>query len=103
MNLLRIHQCSVRIIYKAGPGLFIADWLSRQNHKENKDAEIYGMQLNIYPMQTTTNISDCMTLHEHQQATSQGEHLQQLKELIIKGWPENKDQIPQEIRAYWMF
>ena len=32
--LLRINQYRVRIIYKPGPDLFIADWLSRQNHKE---------------------------------------------------------------------
>ena len=33
--LLRIHQYRVRIIHKLRSGLFIADWLSRQNHKEN--------------------------------------------------------------------
>ena len=26
--------------------IFIADWLSRQNHKENEDTGIPGMQLN---------------------------------------------------------
>ena len=34
--LLRILQHRDRIIYKPGRDLFIADWLSRQNHKENK-------------------------------------------------------------------
>ena len=47
--LLRLHQYRVRIIYNPGPHLFIADWLSRQNHKENKDAQIPGMQLNMMP------------------------------------------------------
>ena len=56
MLLLRIHQYQVRIIYKCGPDLFIVDWLSRQNHKENKDAEIPGMQLNIDAIHTMTNI-----------------------------------------------
>ena len=31
--LLRIHQYRVRIIYKPGPDLFKADWVSRQNHQ----------------------------------------------------------------------
>ena len=84
-----MHQYRVRIIYKPGPALFIADWLSRQNYKENKDAEIPGMQLNIDAIQTT-NIPDCMTIKQLQQATSQDYHLQQLKEYIIRGWPENK-------------
>ena len=38
--LLRIHQYRARIIYKPGPDLFRADWLSRQNHMENKDDKI---------------------------------------------------------------
>ena len=45
--LLTIHQYRVRFKYKPEPDLFIADWLSRQNHKENKDTEIPGMQLNM--------------------------------------------------------
>ena len=87
----------VRIIQKPGPDLFIADWLSRQNHTENKDAEILGKQLHIDTIQTTTNIPDGITVQQFQQVTSQDDHLQHLKEYIIRGWPENKDQIPQDI------
>ena len=36
--LLRIHQYRVRIVYKSRPDLFIADWLSRQNHGRDKDS-----------------------------------------------------------------
>ena len=35
--LLKIHQYRVQIIYKPGPKIFIADWLSRHNHMEGKD------------------------------------------------------------------
>ena len=93
-NSAKIHQYIVIIIYKPGPDLFIADWLSRQNHKESKDAEISGMQLNIDAKQTTTSFQDCMIIQELQQVTSQNE---QVKQHIIKGWLENKDQIPQDI------
>ena len=41
--LLRIHQYRVRIIYKPVLDLFMADWLSRHKHSENKDEEITGM------------------------------------------------------------
>ena len=54
--LFRIHQYRVRIIYKPGLDLFIANWLSRQNHTENKDEEIPDMPLNIDAIQTMTNI-----------------------------------------------
>ena len=103
MNLLIMHQYRVRTIYKPGLDLFIADWLSRHNHKENKDAEIPGMQLNIDAIETMTDIPDCMTMQQLQQATSKDDHLQQLKDYIIRGWPENKDQMPQDIQTYWAF
>ena len=73
--LLRIYQYRVRIIYKSGPDLFIADWLSRQNHSDNKDEDIPSMQLSIIAIQMTTNIPQCMTMHELQQAMYQGQHL----------------------------
>ena len=88
--LLRLHQYRVIIIYNPGPDLLIADWLSRQNHRKNKDAEIPDMLLNIVTVQTTTNIPDCMKICKLQQATSQDECLPCLKEHIIQGWPENK-------------
>ena len=46
----------MKIIYRPGPNLFIADWLSRQNHDKNKDAEIPSMQLNINTIQTAADI-----------------------------------------------
>ena len=41
--MLRIHQYRVHIIYKPGPDLHVTDWLSWNNHTENKDQEITGM------------------------------------------------------------
>ena len=101
--LLRIHQYRVSFIYKPGLDLFIVVWLSRQNHKVNKGTQILGMQLNIDAIQTTTNIPDCMTIHKLKQAMSQDEHLQCLKEYIIKGWLERRDQIPQDIATNGTF
>ena len=41
-------------MYKPGPDLFIADWLSRQSHKENKNEEISGMHMNINAIDVET-------------------------------------------------
>ena len=49
------------------------------------------MKLSLNAIQMTTNIPECMTVHDIQQATSQGQHLQCLKGYIIQGWPENRD------------
>ena len=49
------------------------------------------------------NIPEYMTVNELEDATYQDQHLQQLMEYIIPGWPDNKDQLPLDIRTYWMF
>ena len=61
------------------------------------------MQLNYNAIQTATNIPECMKMHELQQAISQDQHLQHPKDYIIQGWPESRDQIAQDIRAYSSF
>ena len=61
------------------------------------------MQLSINAIQTTTNIPECMTMHELQQVTSQDQHMQCSKEYITQGWPEHRDQIQQDIKSYWTF
>ena len=38
----KIHQYRVQVIYKPGPDIFIADWLSRHNHAEGMDQPIKG-------------------------------------------------------------
>ena len=48
----------VKIVFKASPDFFIADWLSRQNHKDDKDKEIAGMQMNVNSVETPTNIPE---------------------------------------------
>ena len=51
------------------------------------------MDIKIDTIQTT-NILECMSILQIQQATAQDDHLQWLKRYISAGWPENKDQIP---------
>ena len=81
----------------------MADSLSRQNHKEDKDEERERMQVNINNIETSTNIPECMTIHELQHETDQDNHLQQLKECIMKGWLESKDSIAKNLRQDWTF
>ena len=61
------------------------------------------MPVNINTIETTTNIPKCMVICKPQKQTSQDNHLQQLREQIIKAWPQNKDHIAQIFRLYWTF
>ena len=98
--LLRIHQYRVRILYKPGPEIFIANWLS-WHKKENKDKAIHGMDIRIYVMQIVRDVPECMSIQLIQQGTSQDELLQWVKCFIITSWPDTREQLHQDIRPYW--
>ena len=61
------------------------------------------MQLDVDAIQTTTNIPNCMMIQQLQQTALQDDHLQQLNDYIIRVWPENMDQIQQDMQTYWTF
>ena len=65
--------------------MFIADWLSHHNHKENKDKAIQGMDINVDTVQMMNDIPECMSICQIKQITLQDEHLQCSKSLIISG------------------
>ena len=58
---------------------------------KNEDVEICGMDIRVVAIQTSTNIPECMSITQIQQATAQDEHVQQLNGYIIAGLPEIKD------------
>ena len=74
-KLLKIHQYRVHIIYKPGPEIFIADWLSQHNNEEGKDKPIKDMDIRIDPIQSATDIPECMSIAQIQQASTQDDHL----------------------------
>ena len=69
-TLLKIHQYRVQIIYKPGPEIFIADWLLRHNHTEGKDKPIKGMDVQVDAIQAATEMPECVSVAEIQQASS---------------------------------
>ena len=101
--LQKIHQYRVQIIYKPGPNIFIADWLSHNNHIEGKDKPIKGMDIRIDAIQSTTDMPECISMAEIQQASVQDNHLQCLNSLIIAGWPNSKDELHVDLKPYWSY
>ena len=101
--LLKIHQYRVQIIYKPGPEIFTADWLSRNNHAEGKDKLIQNKDVCMDAIQNSIDMPECVSMVEIQQASSQDNHLQQLKKFIIAGWPDTKDELYANIRPYWPY
>ena len=101
--LLKNHQYRAQIIYIPGPEIFIADWLSRNNHVGGKDKPIKGMDVWVDAIQSSIDMPECVSMEEIQQASSQDDHFQQLKRFIIAGWPNTKDELHTNIRLYWPY
>ena len=98
--LLKIHQYRVQIIYKPGPEIFIADLLSWHNHVEGKDKPIKDVGIRIDAIQSRTDILECMSISQIQQASTQDEHLQCLKSFIVTGWPRTQDELHADLKPY---
>ena len=77
--MLKIYQYRVQILYKPGPEIFIADWLSWHNHAEGKDKLKKDMDIQVDAIQRSVDMPDCLSIEEMQWASLQDAHLQQLK------------------------
>ena len=49
------------------------------------------------------DMPECISMAKIQQASSQDDHLQQLKKSIIAGWPNTKDELHANIRPHWPY
>ena len=61
------------------------------------------MEIWVDVIQTATDMLKCLSVTELQQASSQDDHLQKLKNIIIAGWPDSKDEISEELNPYWSY
>ena len=101
--LLNIHQYTVQIICTPVPKIFVADWLFQHNQEEGRDKPIKDMDLRIDAIQSATNIPECISISQIQQASVLDKPLQHLKNMIIRGWPSTKDELHGELRSYWSY
>ena len=53
--------------------------------------------------QNATDILECISVAEIQQASAQNNRLQNLKNLIIAQWPDTKDVLHADLKAYWSY
>ena len=100
-SMLHIHQYSVCISYKPGADLYTADWLSQNNHVENKDQEITGMNANLHAIRSAVDIPISTSIEDIKAETSQDADMQRLQSYILQGWPHTIDEAEHSIQNYW--
>ena len=61
------------------------------------------MDINIDAIQSATDIPECVSMAQIQQASTQDDHLQCLKSFIITGWPSTKDELHADLKPYWLY
>nr|XP_039255214.1 uncharacterized protein K02A2.6-like [Styela clava] len=96
--LLKCLKFDVTVKYKQGIKIPVADALSRrviENEKE-KNSEQYKIHFMV-------SEAPPINLEVIKQATDEDMVCNKLKEIIYKGWPDQRKQCPQELWDYWNF
>ena len=99
--LLDLQKYDLKVIYKPGKSLFLADHLSRAYLNESKEDLISDSELSVNYL-TYLPVSKDNQL-KIKQATKQDNEMQILRDIVLKGWPQRRAQVPPEIRPYWNF
>ena len=102
--LLRLQRYNLKVTYKRGAEMYIADLLSRvqapRMKKANDTFEVFCSELQNINHAEYVHVSDQrlqqIRTHIHQDST-----LQSLIGVILSGWPERKEDTPVCIREYW--
>ena len=115
--MLRLQKYRLNIVYKKGTQMYLSDHLSRSalpngrtQKKEIGDCEVFtihaeellmkeieGTDPNIFHNMTDTTLQKVVT------ATSKDGNLMTLADVIANGWPEDKTQVPPNVRDYWPY
>ena len=100
--LLTVQKYDLKVQYKPGKLMFMADHLSRSFLPETKETLIPDVEVNSISPATYLPLSQERYL-ELQQKTASDEVLQMLRETVQKGWPSEKARLPNCLHPYWSF
>ena len=113
--LMRLQKYCLKVQYCPGHKMYIADMLSRAfvtNHKPKaeEDFEIFNLIQEDQLFKDMEQISQKHHLHMQQstqtqlkQATTKDPIMQTLANIIQRGWPDTRAEVPISARSYWGF
>ena len=103
--MLRLQNYHFTVQYKKGKELFVADTLSRAAlsdvHGMTQEYDVF--RVDLAQMDLSPNLVKPGTMSQIREETVKDPSLMTLKKVVLGGWPSQKSEVPDEIRAYWDF
>ena len=99
--LLRLNNYNVMLHWIPGKDMVFVDHLSRNvSGRESKEPTCSGLDLKINDIFLNASEEKSISLAKE---TDKDEMFLALKNQIIKGWPDNRNDCPMMLREYWSF
>ena len=96
--ILQIQKYPLVVTYRPGKELLIADTLSRA-YLPDEDPNILDEELEVNLVNTLPISENKLELIKHE--TQQDFSLQQLKQVVLTGWPDKQHKCPPATTPYW--
>ena len=97
---IRLQHYNMKVVYKPGADQVVADYLSRMEHQVE--------EVHTIDHATIDEVSSHMLVGEHWRSklvehTSTDPTLQAIKKQVLVGWPEQRHELPEELRTFHTF
>ncbi|CAG2214759.1 unnamed protein product [Mytilus edulis] len=100
--LIALEKYDLKVDYKPGKEMYLADHLSRSFLKETKEVLVPDLHVNDIHLISYLPIAPEMYA-KFQKETANDEHLQELQDVIFDGWPNEKSELLHSLRPYWTY
>jgi hypothetical protein len=99
---LRLQHYDLKLVYRPGREMFLADTLSRAFISDTNPQDLFDDKIEVNTLNIASQISDAK-LEEFKSATDADPTLQSLKNIVMRGWPEDKQDVPHELTPYFPY
>lgn len=100
--LLAIQRYDLTVTYKPGKLMWLADTLSRAYLHETKEELLPEAEVNMLNPKMYLPITP-EKYAKFQEETAKDAALQQLQEVVLNGWPENRSDLLLDLIPYWSY
>ena len=104
--ILRLQKYNINVVYKPGSQMYVADHLSRaylaDQEEPSDEFQVFALELEEINLLNNVKISS-ERLAQLQKATEQDPIMQSLKNTILIGWPDAREEVPTPIQDYWNY